>query len=423
MIIALALVAELGSHCRAEDWPQFRGPTGLGYTAARNLPLTWGGPGAKNVRWQAPLKGQGHASPIVWGDRLFTCTAAWPPEVRERQKVIPEHHATCYRVADGQVLWDTLVPPGPWLRTDFRSGPGGGYAAATPASDGQRIYCAFGSSVVAALDFGGRIVWRQEIVPYSFDVTLGSSPILYGDTVLLLCAMAKAADSRVIAFDKTNGAIRWQRALPNTGFGHSTPVLIEVKGRPQLLILASGMEVTGQALQALNPVNGERLWWCRGAGDAASPAYGSGVVYFDSGRGSPGVAVAANGSGEVSATHVRWTIAQVPEGIGSPIIVGKYVYRLHQPNILKCWELETGKQMYAQRLEGISTTWASPIADPPGRLYFANAGKSYVIQTGPEFRVLAVNDLGDGNHASPAVAGGRLFLEGMQKLYCIAGSD
>jgi hypothetical protein len=95
------------------------------------------------------------------------------------------------------------------------------------------------------------------------------------------------------------------------------------------------------------------------------------------------------------------------------------VYRLHAPEILKCWELASGKLVYAKRLEGISSTWASPVADPQGRLFFASAGKSYVIQAGPEFRVLAVNDLGDGNHASPAVAGGTVYLVGMKSIHAV----
>ena len=403
----------------AAHWPQFRGPTGLGYTDEMNLPLTWGGRSDTNVVWRSPLLGQGHASPIVWDDSVFVCTAFWPSNVTAREKVIPEHHVTCYRAADGQLLWDTLIPPGPWLRKDFRSGPGGGYAAPTPTTDGNRVYCAFGSSVLAAVDFQGKIAWRTEIVPYTFDVTVGSSPILHGETVLLFCAMATPSDSCVIAFHKSNGAVKWRQKLPNMGFGHSTPVIIPVRARPQMLVVASGMKESADALRSLDPDNGQLLWWCRGAGDAASPAYGSGLVYFDSGRGGPGCAVDPTGSGDVSQTHVRWTVNQVPEGIGSPIIVGPHVYRLHTPGILKCWELATGKLAYAERLEGISSTWASPIADANGRLYFANAGKSYVIQSGPEFRVLATNELGDGSHPSPAVAGGRLFLAGLKNLYCI----
>jgi outer membrane protein assembly factor BamB len=402
-----------------EDWPGFRGPSGLGYTEDKNLPLTWGGPNNVNVLWKSPLHGQGHASPIVSHGRVFVCTAFWPPTVREREKVIPEQHVGCYRALDGKLLWDAVVPAGPWLRTDFRSGPGGGYAAATPATDGKLVYCAFGSAVLAALDLDGKLVWKKDLVPYSFDVTLGSSPILYQDTVILLCAMAQPQDSRVIAFDKGTGKVKWEEQLPGTGFGHSTPVLIQVNGQPQLLVLASGMSETGNALQSLDPANGKRLWWCRGAGDAASPAYGSGIVYFDSGRGSAGVAALPNGSGDVSKTHIKWTVPQMSEGISSPIIAGNYVYRLLSPGILKCWDAASGKQLYAERLPGLSSTWASPIADAHGRLYFATAGKSYVIQSGPRFRVLAVNDLGDANHPSPAVADGKLFLVGMNYLYCI----
>jgi outer membrane protein assembly factor BamB len=411
--------------CRAENWPAFRGPTGLGYSQENQLPTTWGGPGHKNVLWSSPLRGQGHASPIVWGDRVFVCTASWPPENRdrEREKVIPEHHVICYGAPDGAVRWDVLVPAGPWLRTDFRSGPGGGYAAPTPATDGKRVYVAFGSSVLAALDFDGRVVWRKPIVPYTFDVTLGSSPVLFGDTVILLCAMANPADSRVVAFDAATGDVKWERTLENTGFGHTSPVIIPVNGKPQMLVLASAMKVTDNALKSLDPSDGRLLWWCRGAGDAASPACGSGIVYFDNGRGGPGFAVDPTGTGDVSATHSRWTVKQVPEGIGSPIIVGEHVYRLHAPGVLRCMEVASGKQVYSERLDGISSTWASPIADPAGRIFFANAGKSYVIQAGPEFRVLSVNDLEDGSHPSPAASGGKLFLVGKEKVYCVGARE
>ena len=418
-VVISVLVATRSRPCGAENWPAFRGPTGLGYTDDKDLPLNWGGPTQENVLWKAPLAGEGHASPIVWGDAVFVCTANWPPSVKQREKVIPEHHVTCYRVSDGKMMWDTLVPPGPWVRSDFRSGPGGGYAAPTPTTDGKLVYCAFGSSVLAALDVDGRIVWRKEVVPYTFDVTVGSSPGLYHDTLLLLCAMANPADSKVIAFDKFTGGIRWEHKLAGTTFGHSTPVIIRVNERDEMLVLASGMKTTDEALQALDPNDGHRLWWCRGAGDASSPAYGAGVVYFDSGRNGPGVAVDPTGSGDVSSSHIRWTVGQVPEGLSSPIIVGKYVYRLHAPGILRCWDAHNGKLQYAKRLDGITSTWASPVADPQGHLFFATAGKSYVVQAGPEFRVLAVNDLGDPNHPSPAVADGKLFLVGTKHLYCV----
>ena len=416
----IACAISLGLHClsaMAADWPQFRGPTGLGLTEEKELPLKWGG--NENIRWQVPLKGQGHASPIVSGDAVFVCTVEWPTNSGPREKSMPVHHVARYRTKDGGLMWDTVVTPGPWLRTDFRSGPGGGYAAPTPATDGKRVYCLFGSSVLVALELDGTIAWRKEIVPHTFDVTIGASPVLFRDLVLVFCAMAKASDSCLIAVDQATGDEKWRSKFPDMGFGHSTPVLIDVNQKPQLLLLASGSGVKSNALRSLDPMTGKTLWWCRGAGDAASPAYGSGLVYFDSGRGGAGVAVAPTGEGDVTQTHVRWTVPQVPEAIGSPIIVGGYVYRLHSPGVLKCLEAATGKLIYSERLDGLSTLWASPIADAAGHLFFANAGKSYVLQTGPEFRVIAINDLGDGNHASPAVADGSLFFVGAKRLHCI----
>lgn len=420
--VLILLTACLRGGAAAENWPGFRGPTGLGLTKERDLAIRWGGDDAIHVLWKSPLVGEGHASPIVWEERVFVCTARWPSSVEDRKKVIPEHHLLCYGTEGGKLRWDTRIPAGPWLRTDFRSGPGGGYAAPTPATDGRHVFCAFGSSVMAAVDFEGRIVWRREILPHTFDVTLGSSPVLHGDTVILLCAMARESDSRVLALKKGSGEVAWQKKLPSMGFGHSTPLFINVEGRRQMLVLASAMKETPDALRSLDPDTGKVLWWCRGAGDASTPSFGGGLVYFDSGRGSPGVCVDPGGKGDVTDSRVRWRIPVVPEGIGSPTILDGLVYRLHSPCILKCWELETGRRVYQQRLSDITTTWASPVADPQGRIFFASAGTSVVIRAGREFELLSVNRLGDENHASPAVSGGRMFLAGTDFLHCI-GQD
>jgi len=416
--VAGLLVLGLAVSGRAENWARFRGPGGLGHTPEKNLPIRWGGKDKENVLWRADLKGQGHASPIVWGDRVFVCTVFWPASVTDRKKVIPEHHVLCYGAADGRLLWDRTIRPGPWVRTDFRSGPGGGYAAPTPTTDGKLVFVAYGSSVMAALDFAGKVVWRKEIKPRTFDVTLGSSPVLYKDAVILLCAMARKQDSRLVAFRKDTGEVAWQTPLPTVAFGHSTPIVFQAGGRWQVVFVASGISTKPDGLQSFDPANGKRLWWARGSGDASSPAYGGGVVYCDSGRGGPGTAVDPTGTGDVTATHTRWTIRSMPSGISSPLIAGGHLYRLHGSS-LGCWDLKTGKRVYSERLKGISSPWASPIADANGRIYFANAGKSYVIQAGEEFKVLAVNDLGDGSHPSPAVAEGRMFLVGKKYVHCL----
>lgn len=404
---------------RADNWPGWRGPTGMGHTSEKDLPLTWGGTFPENVLWKASLfpagdkiiLDQNQSSPIVWADRVFVTLAYWP--AGGSQKGPAEHHVRCFRASDGRPLWDTRVPPGPWVLSDLR----GGYSAPTPATDGERVYALFGSSVLAGLDVEGTIVWRKEITPHLFDVAIGTSPIVYRDAVLLLCDQTDKKASRLVNFDGKTGAVKWEQKRPQADWAHTTPVVAEVHGKTQLLVGAAN------GPQGLDPETGRLLWWCRVSdrvGDTVSPVYGSGLVYCDSGRGGPGVAVDPMGEGDVSKTHVKWKTAQVPGGFSSPIIAGDYLYRLHDPGVLKCWKLTTGEQVYAERLQDVSTA-SSPIATPEGRIYLASGGKSYVVQAGPEFKLLATNNLGDASKSSPAVSGGRIFIKGGHFLYCIGG--
>lgn len=393
------------------EWPGWRGPTGMGITSERDLPLTWSAAG-ENVRWKAPLPGgegteadQNQSSPIVAGGRVYVTTSFWPG--KQDPARIPEHHVTCYRAGDGQRLWDTQVPPGPWLFSDLR----GGYTAPTPTADGERVYVVFGSAVIAALSHDGKLLWRKEIKPHRFDVALGASPVPYGETVLLQCDQLDQL-SRLVAYDKKTGEVKWEQPRPDVSFSHSTPVVAEIGGKPQLLAAASN------ALQGLDPDTGKVLWWCAAQGDAVSPVLGNGLVYLDSGRGGTGIAVDPTGSGDVTQTHRKWTSKRIPEGLSSPVSSGEYLYRVHTPGILDCLRWSTGETVYSERLPGVSTT-SCPIVTPDGRIYIASGGKSYVVKASPQFEVLATNDLGDGGMASAAVSGGRLFLKGRTTLFCV----
>jgi outer membrane protein assembly factor BamB len=416
-----AVLAFLGAALqpvRAGDWSSWRGPTGMGHCTEKGLPVRWGGADQKKVLWKKPLfPGQEKArldnnqsSPIVSGNQVFLTTSYWPAGISTKE--YPEHHVTCFRASDGKRLWDTRVQPGPWLLQDLR----GGYSAPTPASDGRQVYVVFGSSVIAALDFKGQLVWRKEIKPYkTFDVAIGASPVVYKNTVLFVCDQVNST-SRLLAFDRKTGTVQWERKRPTAGFSHSTPILVRMKGQTQLLVAASN------AVQGVDPADGKVLWWCRAAGDTASPVYGAGVVYCDSGRGGPGVAVVPNGSGDITKSAKKWQVNVVPEGFSSPLIVGPYLYRLYSPGVLKCWKLADGKEVYARRLAGVQTA-ASPFVTPEGNIYCASAGRSYVIKPGPKPDIVAVNNLDDGSQASPAVADGRIFLKGRRFLYCIAQKE
>ena len=167
---------------RADDWPSWRGPTGMGHTRDTGLPLSWGGKDGSNILWKAPLAGEGakvrldhnQSSPVVWKDRIFVTLSYWPDG--KTNKEYSEHHVVCFQKSDGKRLWDTQVAPGGWLLSDFR---GGGYACPTPAADADRVYVVFGSAVIAALDHQGKLVWRQEIGPKDFDVAIAASPVLW----------------------------------------------------------------------------------------------------------------------------------------------------------------------------------------------------------------------------------------------------
>ncbi len=230
MLLTMAVLFLLAGDTGAGDWPGWRGPTGMGITDARDLPLIWGGEDGANILWATQLPGtdgkakldHNQSSPIVWKDHLFLIMVYWPEGVAQSE--FPEHHVACYRAADGQPVWDIKVPPGPWLLKDLR----GGYSAPTPCTDGERIYALFGSSELVALDMKGGLVWRKEITPYAWDVAIGTSPILYQDTVLVLADGTMPKHSRLIAFDRKSGDnIVWEQPRPTASFNHSTPVLVD----------------------------------------------------------------------------------------------------------------------------------------------------------------------------------------------------
>jgi len=415
-LLLITLLLHLAQAASAADWPGWRGPTGMGHTNDKKLPLIWDGKTGENVLWKAelPLQGKGDAkagldqnqsSPIVVGGKVFVTISHWPGKTEP--SIPPEHHVVCYRVTDGKLLWNTTIQPGPWQFKDLR----GGYTAPTPAADTERVYVVFGSSVIAALDHDGKVLWRKDIKPFQFDVAFASSPVLFGETVILQCDQT-GKQSRLLAFDKKTGDVAWEVLRPTMNFSHSTPVIAEIAGKKQLLVAGSN------ALQGLDPGSGKVLWTCPASGDTVSPVFGKGLVYIDSGRGGKGYAIDPTGSGDVGKTHIKWTLEKLTEGLGSPVIAGDFLYRLQSGGVLKCIRLATGEVVYSERLNGVSAS-SSPIAGPDGRVYLASAGKTFVLKAGDKFDLLATNELGDGGPASPAVADGKLFLKGRTMLFCI----
>lgn len=398
------LALALAPLARAADWPQFRGPAGTGVTADKDLPTEWDAKG-KNVVWKAelPKSDNPYASPIVAGDKVFVTVSTDKPPAA--------HHVLCFAKSDGKPLWKTEVPAGPWKTGRYNNGP-------TPCADEKHVYAVFGTAVVACLDHDGHIVWRKELQKLDFDVAMGSSPILYGDSVLLLCDQNKK-NSSLIAFDKQSGNIKWEALRPEMVFAHSTPVVAKINGADQLLLMVS------KGLQGLDPATGKVLWTCPGEGDTASPAYRGNLVYGDGGRGGAGICVDVPPDLKPPAADVpaklkpKWLTPRLPgDSLGSPTVVGDYLYRHLTGERIKCFQVDTGAEAYTDRLPGVVSR-VSPIATADGLLYFASSGKSVIIKAGPKFEVVATNDLGDGNDASAAASDGRLYIKGQKFLWCI----
>ncbi len=243
----------------AGDWPGWRGPTGLGYTEEKDLPLTWDAKTGKNILWKVSWNGgrkypqmssPGWSCPIVWRDRVFLTTAVWPSGVsgEEYKKIIPDHHVLCHRASDGKQLWDTVILPGKCVVDNHYHG----YAISTPVTDGEHVFALFGSGAIAALDFDGKIVWREEL-PHRRDIDSGtcSSLVLYGDSVIL----PGIANPVLRALDKKSGKLLWEQKGREQN-RMATPAILRIGGRPQLIHMAGGV-------QGIDPDTGELLWSCR----------------------------------------------------------------------------------------------------------------------------------------------------------------
>jgi outer membrane protein assembly factor BamB len=404
--IVVALVAL--TEARADNWPRFRGPTGVSVTSESKLPLTWNGKTGDGVLWKAALKGTtGHSSPIVWGDRVFITMADRQTRAQEEAKEIPDHHVACFRVADGKELWRTRVQPGKEVAGYSI------YATPTPVTDGTAVFAWFGSGVLVAVDFDGKLLWRQERTgPFNLNPGLCSSPVLYKDTVLLTCDQYRGL-GYLQSIDKKTGTLKWQQKRDKTGACTATPFLLEVGGKTQLIVAGENV------LQGLRPDDGEPVWWCKSWGFGASPALANGLLYADKGGNEPGQLVDPTGTGDVTKTHVKWKIAKVPGEYSSPVIAGDVVYRVKGEGEVIGYSLAKGEELFTERIPGFPKV-ISPFATADGLVYFVCTGKSYVVKAGPAFEIVATNDLGGGGGtASPAVADGKIYTRDFDFLYCI----
>lgn len=401
MVLACGLLAPL----RASDWPAFRGADGQGHSDEVGLPLLWSE--SRNVAWKSPVPGRGWSSPVVAGGRVWLTTAV---ESRGGASL----RVLAYDEQRGSRLVDREVfrLPDPELLNQKNS-----LASPTPIVDGDRVYVHFGLEGTAAVSLTGDVVWTAQ---YTCDTQHGSggSPVLYRDLLIFSCDGFDEA--YVVALDTKTGQRRWKTARRRpVSQAYTTPLVIRVGARDQLVSAGAYRTV------AYDPITGAELWrvgYGSGFSNVPRPVFGHGLVYLATGFQEPAMmAVRTDGAGDVTASHVVWTVQRGAPLTPSPILIGDDLYYVSDTGVATCVEAKTGRTRWQQRLGGNYS--ASPVyAD--GRLYFQSEdGVTTVVAPGPVFRKLAENELAGMTLASMAVSGGAFFLRTDTHLYRIAGGQ
>ena len=405
VLIVLVAVARLG----ADDWPQFRGPTGQGHATERGLPLEWSE--SRNILWKSPVPGIGWSSPVVAAGKVWLTTVV---DTKSGRRVTASLRALAYDVETGRELVNTEVfqinDPGVINPKNSRASP-------TPIVDGDRVYVHFGADGTAALSTTGQVLWTTRL-PYESQHGNGGSPTLYRDLLIINCD-GNGGDAYVVALDAGTGKTRWKtpRRRP-ADQAYSTPLAITVGERDEVI------SVGAYRAAAYDPATGQEIWrvsYGDGFSNVPRPVFGRGLVYIATGFQTPSlIAVRPDGKGDVTRTHIAWTITRGAPYTPSPVLVGEDLYIVSDTGVLTLADASTGQIQWQQRLGGNYS--ASPVfAD--GRIYFqSEEGQTTVVAPGREFKKLAVNRLDGYTLASMAVSQGSLFLRSHSHLYRI-GAD
>jgi outer membrane protein assembly factor BamB len=447
-LFAVCLLDWLAAPGAAQNWPQFRGLNGDGHSSEVNLPVQWAPD--QHVAWKVKIPGVGWSQPVVWGDRVIVTTAVsdkqqkpnprdWspgdglgglsaflgsvrkPPNEEYRWKVI------CLDRATGTVVWEQDARTG---NPTIAIHPRNSYATETPITDGERLIAYFGMAGVYCYDFSGKLLWSKDLgtYPLQMDWGTGSSPVLVENRIFVQCDNEKA--SFLVALDKQTGDEIW-RVPRDEKSNWSTPYLWKNDQRTELVCAG------GKKMRSYDPATGKIFWEMNGSGRCSSSPVGNReLLYVSSGdrlTGQRGVlaAIRPGASGDISLggaettnEMVAWSVTLPGGRVASPLVVRDCLYLLDQQGgLIRCLNATKGTQNYRERLPGAAGFTASPWASEEKIFCLDQSGSTFVLQAGPEFKLLATNKLDDEIFwSSPAVAGSAILIRGVENLYCIEGN-
>lgn len=403
---------------RAENWPGWRGPSGDGVSAGKGIPTKWSS--TENIAWKIAVPGEGHSSPIVWGDKVFLTSS-----LTEKNKRI----LLCIDRLSGQTVWQRDVvqsPPETVHRLNSR-------ASGTPATDGKQVYVTFmraegdeviapnvgserlitpGKIIVAAYDLDGNEKWKTNVGDFLSAHGFNTCPVLFEDLVIL--NGDHDGNAYLVALDRQSGRQRWRTRRENKTRSYVTPIIREIDGITQMILSGS------LCIASYDPRNGKRHWIVDGPTEqfVASMVYDGKYVFATGGYPERHtLAIRPGGKGNVTDTHIAWRTTRGAAYVPSPIISGRYLLMVADSGIASCFEARTGKRHWMERLPGGHSP--SPVS-ADGLVYFvSDRGVATVIRPSETFAVIAKNELGEPVSASPAISQGQIFLRTHRHLYCI----
>jgi hypothetical protein len=400
-MLLLPLVLAVAAH--AENWPCWRGPRLDGTSLEKNVPTHWSA--ASNVVWKTPLPGVGHASPIVWENKVFTVAAL--PGSEERVLLGLDRKS-------GEILWRRTVVTSPLERKHSLNS----HASSTPATDGQLVYVAFldrKDMVVAAYDFEGKQQWLVRPGPFASMHGFCSSPILFKDKVIV--NGDHDGDSYLVALRRTDGKTLWKTPRENKTRSYCVPIIRELAGHTQMILSGD------KCVASYDPNDGSLHWIIDGPTEqfVASVVYNEKTDLLFVTGGYPEhhiLAAKADGRGNVTNTKIVWRTTRGVAYVPSPLSEGDYFLVVSDSGVAHCFEAGTGKILWQERLGEHHASLVSA----SGLVYFLNDdGVMNVVKPGPDFVRVAQNEIGERTFASPAISDGQIFLRGDKHLFCIGG--
>ncbi|MHC4464702.1 MAG: outer membrane protein assembly factor BamB family protein [Planctomycetota bacterium] len=372
----------------SKNWPGFRGPGGLGVSAYTNVPTNWNGKTSEGIFWKKKVPLPGHSSPVVWGDRVFVSGGN-----KDKREVY------CFDTVSGKLLWQMSVKGVESSGSkEVKADEATGFAAPTVVTDGRRVYAIFANGDVGCFDFNGRRVWETSLGVPESAYGYASSLAIYRNLLLIQYDQASVEDekSKLVALSVFSGQTAWQtkRPVPNSW---TSPIVAQIGNQAQIITCGDPWVI------AYNPTNGTELWRaeCLGGEVAPSPIYAGGLVFTE--------------------THIAWSTEESTPDICSPVSNGELIFLLITEGTLSCYKVADGTGVWEKDLGGSFQASPSIAGD---RVYLVSEkGVTYIIQAGAKYKELARCELGEKVYASPAFADGRIYIRGIENLYCIGNTD